>query len=144
MKKSNLPGVTVKDGIVWFEYDANKITADSKLFALASEGWLANVKDSVLFLKTFSDIPDSQLAPGQGEIEIYANKEKQYIELENHGEYMSLFPGDSITYKMKWTIKTIPANIDKSPGSQQLVEWVRKVAFKNKFNLKNALLNSED
>lgn len=144
MKKSTLPGVTVKDGIVWFEYDPNKIVADSKLFALASEGWLANVKDSVLFLKTFTDIPDSQLPPGQGEIEIFANGAKQYIELENHGEYTTLFPGDSLTYKMKWIIRTIPENIDKSAGSEELVNWVRKVAFKNKFNLRKILLNSAE
>lgn len=144
MKKSNLPGVMEKDGIVWFEYDPAKITANSKLFALASEGWLAHVKDSILFLKTFTDIPDSQLPPGQGEIEIYVNAEKQYIELENHGEYTSLFPGDSLTYKMKWTIKPIPANIDKSAGSEELLNWVRKVVFRNKFNLKKTLLNMED
>lgn len=144
MKKSTLPGVTVKDGIVWFEYDPAKIVADSKLFALASEGWLANVKDSVLFLKTFTDIPDSQLPPGQGEIEIFANGAKQYIELENHGEYTTLFPGDSLTYKMKWILKTIPQNIDKSAGSEELVNWVRKVAFKNKFNLRKTLLNSAE
>lgn len=127
MKQSTLPGVTVKDNIVWFDYDSSKIVADCKLFAYASEGWLANVKDSILFLKSFSDIPDSQLPPAQGEIEIYANKEKQYIELENHGEYTSLLPGDSLTYHMKWVIKTIPANIDKSAGSTALVDWVRKV-----------------
>ncbi len=141
MKKSNLPGVSVKDGIVWFDYDSAKIITDSKLFASASEGWLANVKDSILFLKTFTDIPDSQLPPGQGEIEIFANKEKQYVELENHGEYISLFPGDSSIYKMKWIIRTIPENIDRSAGSEELVNWVRKVAFKNKFNLKKALFN---
>jgi hypothetical protein len=144
MKKSNLPGVTIKNGIVWFEYDSAKIVSSTKLYALASEGWLANVKDSVLFLKTFTDIPDSQLPPGQGEVEIYADKGKQYIELENHGEYATLFPGDSLTYKVKWIIKTIPENIDKSAGSEELVDWVRKVAFKNKFNLKKTLLNSGD
>lgn len=144
MKKSTLPGVTVKNGIVWFEYDPAKITADSKLFALASEGWLANVKDSVLFLKSFTDIPDSVLPPGQGEVEIFANGAKQYVELENHGEYTTLFPGDSLTYKMKWIIKTIPENIDKSAGSDELVDYVRKIAFKNKFSLKKTLLNSTE
>jgi hypothetical protein len=132
MKKSTLPGVTVKDNIVWFRYDSSKIVADSKLFAYASEGWLANVKDSILFLKSFSDIPDSQVPPTQGEIEIYANKEKQYVELENHGEYTSLLPGDSLTYNMKWVIKTIPAGVDKTVGSPSLVDWVRKVVAQSK------------
>ncbi|HEX3007700.1 MAG TPA: DUF4380 domain-containing protein [Bacteroidales bacterium] len=143
MKKSNLPGVTVKDGIVWFDYDSAKITADSKLYAFASGGWLANVKDSILFLKTFADINDSQLPPGQGEIEIYANKEKQYVELENHGEYTSLFPGDSLTYNMNWILKGIPENIDKSVGSKELVNWVRMVVFRNKYNMRKIILNSD-
>lgn len=136
MKKSDLPGVSVKNGIVWFEYDPDKITSSTKLYALASEGWLANVKDSVLFLKTFTDLSDIQLPPGQGEIEIYADKGKKYIELENQGEYVSLFPGDSLIYTMKWIVKTIPENIDKSAGSEELVKWVRNEAFKSKFNLK--------
>jgi len=141
MKKSNLPGVTVQDGMVWFKYDSAQITKDSKLFACSSGGWLANVQDSVLFLKTFADVSESQLPPGQGEIELFCNKEKQYIELENHGEYTSLFPGDSLTYKMKWTIKTIPDNIDKSVGSRELVNWVRLVVYKNELKLKNIILN---
>lgn len=144
MSKSNLPGVSVQNGIVWFEYNPAEIVTDSKLFALASEGWLANIQDSILFLKSFTDIPASQLPPGQGEIEIFANKDKQYIELENHGEYTTLFPGDSLTYKMKWIIKTIPANIDKTVANEELVNWVRKVVFKHKFNLKKTLLNSRE
>jgi hypothetical protein len=144
MSKSNLPGVSVQNGIVWFEYDSAKIVTDCKLFALGSEGWMANIQDSVLFLKSFTDIPASHLPPGQGEIEIFANKEKQYIELENHGEYATLFPNDSLTYKMKWIIKTIPPHIDKTVGNEELVQWVRKIAFKNKFNLKKTLLNSRE
>lgn len=130
MGKSNLPGVSVKDGIVWFNYDSAQIVADTKMFALASEGWFANVNDSVLFLKTFTDIPDSQLPPGQGEIEIFANAAKQYIELENHGEYATLAPGDSLSYKMKWIIRTIPENIDKSAGARNWLHMSGKLPLK--------------
>lgn len=130
MQKSNLPGVSISNDIVWFDYDSSKIVQDCKLFALAKEGWLANVKDSILFLKKFPDVSTAQVPPGQGEVEIYANKEKQYIELENHGEYTSLFPGDSLTYRVKWIVKTIPAHIDRSVGSEELVNWVRKEALK--------------
>lgn len=139
MKKSTLPGVTHKDGIVWFEYDPLKIKADSKLFAMANEGWLANVRDSILFLKMFPDIT-GQVPPGQGEIEIFADKDKKYIELENHGEYVSLFPGDSLTYTMNWILKTIPGNLDKSAGSQELASWVRNVVFKKRFGVKRKLM----
>ena len=144
LSKSNLPGVTYQDGIVWFEYDPKKILADTKLYANASEGWLANVQDSILFLKSFTDIPTSQLPPDQGEVEIFADGTRSYIELENHGEYMPLFPGDSVVYKMKWLVKTIPAHIDKSVGSKDLVNWVRKVVFKNKFRIRDHLIIDED
>jgi hypothetical protein len=144
MKKSNLPGVTVQDGVVWFAFDPKKITKDSKLYGMSSEGWLANVKDSILFLKTFADIPNSKVPPSQGKVEIFASGTKDYIELENHGEYTSLFPADSLVYKVRWVVKPIPSNIDKSLGSKALVNWVRKIAFNNRFNLKNKLMNLDD
>lgn len=129
MKLSDLPGVEIKNGIVWYNYNPALITKNCKLFGMGQEGWLAHLKDSVIFIKAFKDLNMYDIAPGQGEIEIYANGAKDYLELENHGEHVELTPGDSVTYDVKWIIKTVPKNIDKSAGSTDLVYWVRKLVF---------------
>ena len=126
MKESGLPGVTLKDGIIWFDYDFAKIKDDSKLFAMASEGWLAHVNHGIIFIKVFEDLPTKSIAPGQGEIEIYADGEKKYVELENHGEYKFLTPGDSVVYLVKWMLRTLPANLNNSLKRVELVKWIRR------------------
>jgi hypothetical protein len=124
MERSNLPGVSVSNGIVWFDYDFDKITFHSKLFAMGSGGWQATMNHGLVFIKVFGDRPSSAIAPGQGEIEIYANGEQKYIEVENHGDYRLLQPGESVKYTVRWMVRTVPVELQKTENRVGLVEWV--------------------
>ncbi len=84
---------TIVNGVAWFAYDAAAITADQKLFADGKEGWIAHVDGDLLLVKSFADTSPGQAAPGEAEIEIYANASHTYVEVENQGAYVHLAPG---------------------------------------------------
>jgi 6-phosphogluconolactonase len=126
LAKSNL---TVKDsiGIIWYPYDQSAKYTRQKLFMNGGENWLAHLHEGRLFIKKFPHITPSEVAPGEGEIEIFSNKEKPFIELENQGRYQSLMSGESLTYQVKWYVRELPANISPQIGSFSLIEHVRNV-----------------
>jgi len=94
----DLLNTTIVDGVAWFAYDAAAITADQKLFADGREGWIAHVDGDLLLVKSFADTLPAQAAPGEAEIEIYANAGHTYVEVENQGAYVSLAPGAATTW----------------------------------------------
>jgi hypothetical protein len=126
MQLSNLPGTKLENGIIWFNYDFQKIKSHAKLFAMGSEGWFAYVAGKVILIKTFDDIPASQIAKGHGEIEIYANGERKYSELENHGKHEILKPGQTLTYQVNWYLRALPEKLAGHEESAALVSFIRK------------------
>jgi hypothetical protein len=81
---------------------------------------------SAIFFLLVSSIKPRQLAPQQGEIEIYANEDKAYIELENHGIYRLLQPGESLHYSVTWHLLKLPDNISAKNDNRRLIETVVK------------------
>ena len=123
LPSSNLMGVTIEDGICWYSFHPELIPRSQKLFFAAKKGWLAHVYDGMLFIKTFPDIPVDALPPQQGEVEIYAHSNGLYIELENHGEYTLLQPGETLVYPQKWYLM----KIKEANSRDELLRTVRKV-----------------
>ena len=114
------------DGIGWFRFEADKLQPWQKIFNNASEGWLAHVtKGGVLFIKSFDKVASGNIAPGQGNVEVYVSKEFHYMELENHGKYTLLQPGDSLSYQVKWFITQLPENVSGESFNKELVVLVR-------------------
>jgi len=117
---------TILGGVAWFAYDAAAITADQKLFADGLEGWIAHVDGDLLLVKSFGDTLPSQAAPGEAEIELYANAGHTYVEVENQGATVNLAPGDSTTWTVRWMLRKL--NVASTPaqaGSAPLVDLVR-------------------
>ncbi len=118
---------TAVDGITWLDYDNAGINGTGlKNVTDGAEGWLAHVDQGVLFLKRFDDIPAEQQAPAEGEIEIYADGARDYVELEQQGAYVTLEAGQtSAPWKVLWIVEALPPDMDVSLGSAALVEYVR-------------------
>lgn len=112
------------DGIVWHCHDVRLIEADEKLFADGAQGWVAHVAGDKLWIKTFADIAPEQQAPGEGEIEIYANR--SYVEVEQQGAFSEIAPGARLSWAVRWYLRTIPPDIDSSVGSRALVALVQE------------------
>jgi len=117
-----------KDGIGWFDFDSDNLDANHKLFNNAREGWLGHINQNrVLFIKTFDVIPTDDLPPGQGNVEVYVSKPFEYIELENHGKYETLKPGQSLQYNIQWYLSELPKEFSDVIFSAKLLHHVKSV-----------------
>lgn len=116
-------------GYVWFDYVNSTIQkGHDKLIGKCSKGWIAHVKDNVILLKVFEHKEDYKFAPGEGEVEIYASPDKKYIEIEPQGPYVSLNPGESLEWKLKWVLKKVPKNASANVGNKELIDYVELIA----------------
>lgn len=127
MPESNLKGVSESKGIIWFQGNNKKFEGGQKLFSSGRNGWVAHIHKNILFVKMYPDIKVSELAPLQGEVEIYADGNRIYEELENHGTYQLLMPGDSLKYQVGWYLRELPANTEVIRGNMKLV---REIPYK--------------
>ena len=115
-------------GMTWFDYRAASIETDSKFFADGRRGLLFHVtSEAVLFVKRFADAPAAERAPGQGEIEIYANAAHTYVELENQGPYRAIAPGESLSYRVDWFLRELPPGIEAKLGNPALIEFAESI-----------------
>lgn len=99
--------ITTKNGIATFKYDSSAINDNKKSFAYASEGWLAQHSGNLLLVKKFENINASNCAPDESEIEIYANPNKIYIEIEQQGAYRELKSKESYNWSVDWYLTKI-------------------------------------
>ena len=120
-----LLNLQITSGVAWFAYDAAAITTDQKVFADGHEGWIAHVDGNLLLVKAFTDTPASQAAPGEAEIEIYTDAGHSYIEVENQGAYVSVAPGTTSTWTVRWFLRQLDASVSVQPGSADLLTLVR-------------------
>jgi len=124
----DLLNTTIVNGVAWFAYDAAAITADQKLFADGQEGWIAHVDGDLLLVKSFANTKPSQAAPGEAEIEIYANAGHTYVEVENQGAYVNLTAGAASTWTVRWMLRKLDlASTPARVGSAALVAFVRSL-----------------
>lgn len=84
----------------------------------AEKGWLAHAMNGILLIKKFRDVPIDEIAPKEGDVEIYIDNDTNYIELENQGAFTELLPGDTLVYRTDWylrenTIKASLENLEK-------------------------------
>src|SRR5690606_41162088 len=79
----------------------------------SSRDWSSDVcsSDLSVLITKFSDVAPDKAAPGEGEIELYANPDKTYIEIEEQGAYVELPPGKSLEWEVIWYLKNLPEKI---------------------------------
>ena len=100
---NNMEGLpfTFSDGAAWYVMDEasmnRKVNADG-------HGWLAFSAGGLMLVKAFDDIEAAQAAPGEAEIQIYANPGKTFVEIEEQGPYTTLAPGASLDWTVRWYV----------------------------------------
>jgi hypothetical protein len=110
----------------WFDHDPSSLTdAGQKSTADGAGGFVAHASQGLLFLKRFADVPPELQAPGEGEIEIYANN--RYVEIEVQGPYGRIDVGASASWKVMWYLRRLPVGLVPASGSEELFEFTASV-----------------
>ena len=129
---ATLPGSTLNpplvSGVAWLLHDPATMTENAKSFADGSEGFLAHVEESVLFVKVWDDVPREEQAPGEAEIELYVDKTGRFVEIEQQGSYATLLPGASLHWRVHWVLERLAPSVRIEPGSSALLEAARALA----------------
>jgi hypothetical protein len=116
-----------RSGASWFAHDSAMASGAGlpatglKAFASGKRGWLAHARQGLLYIKRFDEVPRELQAPGEAEIEIYANR--AYVELEVQGCYTTILPGGSASWTVTWCVRDIPDGIAVGTGSVDLLEF---------------------
>ena len=114
-------------GYVWYDQDAMAGRAGSKFFC-DGKGWLAHViNGNMLFIKKFDDVASGKAAPGEAEVEVYTSGTLPYTELEDQGTYTTIAGKDSITWRVKWYARVLPASVVVNVGSTSLTTYIEDV-----------------
>lgn len=112
--------------ISWFVYDEKKIRDDHhKMMTDGKEGWIAYVDRGYMLLKEFDDVPVELIASNEGEIELFTDAKKTYLEIQQQGPVVMLQPGEHLEWEVLWHIKKLPADVSVAVGSEDLVNYAR-------------------
>jgi hypothetical protein len=120
--------MTTMSGIVWFDDSSMSAmsTGGSKAIADGMGGWSAYAVGGVLFLKKFTDVPVSALAPSEGEIDIYPGM--TFLEIEVEGAYTSIPANGSLPFSTQWRVVKIPSSVTVAVGSSSLANFAMQQA----------------
>ena len=129
--RSNL-AVVESAGAVWFDYHAPSITDHQKLFARGhrTEGWIAHVDRArrLILVKTFAPLEAARTAPGEAGLEIYADPNHTYVEVEQQGAFEPLSPGATTHWTVTWRLRRLPRSIEIRVANPELLATARALA----------------
>lgn len=93
-----------------------------------AQGWLAHLHRGTLVLRQFPDLRIDQAAPRQAELELYFDLERDYIELENQGDFRMLAPGESLQYATRWRFAATDPAMAPERVTPELIEAIEDLA----------------
>lgn len=114
--------------LTWAEYRASSILQNHhKLMTDGKEGWVAYANAGKILVKEFADVPVELIVSGEGEIELFANFEKTFWEIDQQGVMTKLAPGEHLDWEVRWHTRSLPSTIATTLGNEDLVNYVRGV-----------------
>jgi len=117
-----------RGGFVWYRYDAEAVTREGQKTLADATGWVAQLSGDLLLVQTYPDVAPGAAAPGEAEMELYANPGRTYVEIEPQGQLCSLGPGARTEpWTVRWFVRRVPDHIDRTPGSNALIELVQRI-----------------
>ncbi|MBN2193011.1 MAG: DUF4380 domain-containing protein [Polyangiaceae bacterium] len=115
-------------GFEWIDdSDQTTVVGDggAKIIGDGSGGWLAYILDGNLFLITYPDVASGDIAPDEGDVEIYPGD--GYIELEVQGPYESMAANaTSSPWTVRWRVIPVPGTVTVAVGDTGLIEFIQQ------------------
>ncbi|MDP2991294.1 MAG: hypothetical protein Q8O57_12110 [Kiritimatiellota bacterium] len=94
------PRWTIGPRYILFRQDPRR--GPNKIGIVHREGWVAYLRNDLLFIKRFKRIPGATYPDGDVNFETFANQ--QILELESLGPLVTLQPGQTATHTETWTL----------------------------------------
>ncbi len=115
-----------RENIVWQELSAESSPPEGKLVANGREGWLAWASEDMLYIKQSTPVSLSDMAKGEGDVEIYVSDKLPYVELELQSAARALQPGEQLDWQVSWTLLPLPEELEVRAGNPLLLDLVRE------------------
>jgi hypothetical protein len=115
--------MTRDDSLGWYLDNGGRT---GKFFRDGGEGWLAQLKDSLLFVKQYANVDSTKFSPWESDVEIYA--QPGLIENELTGPWTSIAAGDSMVWTTRWICSILPKSANLQVGSADLKAAARSLA----------------
>ncbi len=124
-----LPPTTTSEGCTWLTAPATLPTADQKMNADGTGGWLAHADGDWVVVKTFTDMPAGSppAATAEAEIEIYLSKDADYMEVEMQGPYAAVPMGTGVTWTVTWFVRKLPTGVMTNAPNKPLADFVKSL-----------------
>lgn len=118
-----------EQGYSLYDHAGFSVGQNLKVHADAARGLLVHLTapssagKRFAFFKLFQDSTPEQQAPGEGEVEIFANEDGRYVEIEVQGAYQTLTPGEKRSFCVTWAVREVPPY----KTQEELFAWIQQV-----------------
>jgi hypothetical protein len=114
--------------VQWYQYDAATVTTQGQKTFADGKGWVAHVEGDLILVQAFPDVPSGAAAPGEAEIELYADPSHTYVEIEPQGRTEVIARGkSSAPWTVRWSLRRLPAGLEAKLGNTALVAFVESL-----------------
>ncbi len=118
-------GIVLEGGLAIYRYDAARVTREGQKSFADARGWVAHRSGDLLLVHRFPDLEPGEAAPGEAELELYADPSHTYVEIEPQGACQRLPPGaSSEPFGVLWELVPVPVALTKTPSDRPLLDWV--------------------
>lgn len=127
---------SLESGFYWYKFADNIGTSGGEKMMCDGLGVWAHIPSTKnrILIKRFDDVALSGqpngVAPGESEVQVYTGQNNAYTELENQGAYVTLEPGASLTYTVRWYPRALPfasSSFSDASGTNLSAAFINKV-----------------
>jgi len=98
----------------------------TKIASNTTSSWIAAVRDDIMFVKVFKSVPLDKVAPGEGDVAVFARP--SFSSIENQGAYGAVKKGKPSVYVVCWYARKLPDGAQAAKGDETMLDAVREVA----------------
>lgn len=114
-------------GIFTFDHTKDKVHVNgTKIRANSTGTWMAAVQGDTVFVKVFRAVPADQVAPGEGDVAVFARP--SFASMESQGAYTEIKEGKPSIYVVCWYARRLPKKATAAKGDEALMKFVSSVA----------------
>uniref|UniRef100_A0A7S0FHQ3 Uncharacterized protein n=1 Tax=Pyrodinium bahamense TaxID=73915 RepID=A0A7S0FHQ3_9DINO len=97
----------------------------TKIIANTTSSWIACVQGQTLFVKVFQSVPANQVAPGEGDMAVFARP--SFASMENQGAFQEISKGKASVYVVCWYARPLPAGAKPLKDDKPLMDAVASI-----------------